>query len=411
MKSPILPLNPVKPKVEIGHILSDLCWFVGQNLQGGGKHAEAERFYNHLYNLGNDDPILAEAMMYSLIAQRRFYEAIKPCTEAMKDDMPGKRDMAQYNRGLCYLMRGNYQLGFEDYDTRMRMGKTEDILRKRIGVRPQWDGRRCNHLLVYGEQGMGDLFMFGRLIELLAKRQLARRITFEVPSSMVGFMRHNFGDVCEVVPQTDTVTPSDEHVLLISLMKILNVTKETLPPAHLTAQPDMIKKWDYIARLQGYKVGVCWAGRSEAEQDMQVKEWNGRRSVPLVKLMPALLGIDGIRIVSLQCGVDALMPDTFPSVSKPLINSWDDTAAIMHHLDLIVSIDSGPVHLAGCLQRPTILLNHVHTCWRWGLVGSKSPWYDTVMVLRQEIEGDWDKPISEMVNLIANVAGEKRRDP
>jgi hypothetical protein len=377
-------------------ILADLCLDRAQTYHYAESYVNAARWYEKALALGNEEA--AEGMMYALVMLRQFKEAIPFCTlEMLSAKVPEKADVAHYNRGLCRLMIGDYINGFQDYDTRMRMGKTVDLLRKKIGDRPLWDNKPCKHLLVYGEQGMGDLFMFSRYIEKLGGSELAQDITFEVPASMVSFMEHNF-DYVNVIAQTEQITPSDEHVLIVSLAKTFKTTISSIPSAdkaYLTAEPDYIEKWGNIARLPGLKIGLCWAGRSEQEQNIQVREWNGRRSV-MLKQLQTILTLPDVSFVSLQKGIDTDQLADYPFIHAPSIENWSDTAGIIHHLDLVITVDTGPAHLAGAMGKETWLLNHVHTCWRWGLEGPSTPWYNSVRVFRQEREGIWDDPIERI---------------
>lgn len=385
-------------------ILADLTFDRGQQYHAVGQFERAAHFYAHTLTI-IDEPTVHEAMMYALIMLRKFKEAIPHCTKAIGEKSQTKKDLAQYNRGLCYLMTNDYINGFKDYDTRMRMGQTEDILRKKIDRHTLWNGTPCDHLLVYGEQGMGDLFMFSGLVTELIKRKLAKKITFEVPKDMESFMRHNFPTI-EVVGQTDKITSSDEHILLISLARVLGVTKEAIPQPRLIPIPETLKKWSYIGKLPGIKIGLCWAGRSEAMQDIQVAEWNSRRSVALAQL-ESLFTIEGATFVSVQKGVDEAQADEYPFIQRPNIENWSDTAAIMSNLDMVISIDSGPVHLAGALGIPTLLLNHLFTCWRWDIEGKQAPWYNSITVLRQKREADWSAPIKEAKDILTQLAQKK----
>jgi ADP-heptose:LPS heptosyltransferase len=71
-----------------------------------------------------------------------------------------------------------------------------------------------------------------------------------------------------------------------------------------------------------------------------------------------------------------------------------DTAAILHHLDWIVTSDTSLVHLAGALARPTVLMLGFTPDWRWLLDRSDSPWYPSLHLLRQATIGQW-RPVAE----------------
>jgi hypothetical protein len=389
---------------ELIPLLPGMCLYMGMELHQAQDYIEAEKWYHRSLTLDGTNPRALEAMMYASIAQKKYTQGIDVATGLMEATAgTGVAVAAQYNRGLMYLANGDYIHGFEDYDTRMRMGQTEDILRKKIGTRPMWDGKPCDHLLVYGEQGMGDLFMFCRYILVLCESNLAKRITFEVPKEMLYFMLVNFPFI-DVVPQTEEITKSDEHVLLVSLARIFKTTLDTIPISqdrYLSAPVSFVDKWERISRLPNYKIGLCWAGRSVENQDPQVAEWNGRRSITLKQLAPFLNRAperDGISFISLQKGIDEAQLADFPFIHdfSDQIENWSDTAGIMSHLDCVVSIDSGPVHLAGAMGYNTLLLNHASGCWRWRNGGDRSLWYDSVRIIEQKKDYVWDDVVENL---------------
>jgi ADP-heptose:LPS heptosyltransferase len=78
-------------------------------------------------------------------------------------------------------------------------------------------------------------------------------------------------------------------------------------------------------------------------------------------------------------------------------NTYDDTAARVAELDLVISVDTSIAHLAGALGRPTwVLLAHAAD-WRWHRDATRSAWYPTARLFRQPRIGDWDAVVREVV--------------
>jgi ADP-heptose:LPS heptosyltransferase len=73
----------------------------------------------------------------------------------------------------------------------------------------------------------------------------------------------------------------------------------------------------------------------------------------------------------------------------PQLTDMDDTAAVLQHLDLLISVDTAVVHLAGALGRPVWTLLHYSPDWRWMLDREDTPWYPTMRLFRQRAYGDW----------------------
>ena len=148
-------------------------------------------------------------------------------------------------------------------------------------------------------------------------------------------------------------------------------------------------------------MGLHWQGNPEAERRDSARG----RSLPLALLEP-LAGIPGLRLLSLQKGPGAeqLARCSFRSAFHPgqaaVDDAWDflDTAAIAGCCDLIISADSGLVHLAGGLGLPLWLLLQQVPDWRWGLDGEDSHWYPSLRLFRQRRSGDWPELIARLVD-------------
>lgn len=78
------------------------------------------------------------------------------------------------------------------------------------------------------------------------------------------------------------------------------------------------------------------------------------------------------------------------------LNDFSDTAALISHLDLVISVDTSSAHLAAALGKPVWLLNRYDTCWRWLLERDDSPWYPTMKIYRQPTMGDWSTVIAQV---------------
>ena len=73
-----------------------------------------------------------------------------------------------------------------------------------------------------------------------------------------------------------------------------------------------------------------------------------------------------------------------------MIGNFADSAALIHHLDVVLSVDTAVAHLAGALGRPVwVMLNQFGLDWRWLLNRDSSPWYSTARLFRQPTMGDW----------------------
>jgi tetratricopeptide (TPR) repeat protein len=145
---------------------------------------------------------------------------------------------------------------------------------------------------------------------------------------------------------------------------------------------------------------------------------NGRRNIPLAKLAP--LNHPDIEFFSLQKGQPAeselagLIAGNWDG--PPLVDftghlhDFSDTAALMEHLDLVISVDTSTAHLAGALGKPVWILNRFDTCWRWLLDRTDSPWYPTVSLYRQQTAGDWDGVVERVRRDLIQLLGARRNE-
>jgi tetratricopeptide (TPR) repeat protein len=157
----------------------------------------------------------------------------------------------------------------------------------------------------------------------------------------------------------------------------------------LQIQPDFAKARFNLGN-PGFKVGICWQGRPSHNDDR-------RRSIPLVSFAP-LAEVPGVRLVALQRGdgleqlashSEQLRIIDLPGRSEDPAKSLLDTAALIQAVDLVLSVDTAVVHLAGALAAPVWVALPFIPDWRWLLDREDSPWYPTIRLFRQQRPRDW----------------------
>jgi hypothetical protein len=191
---------------------------------------------------------------------------------------------------------------------------------------------------------------------------------------------------------------------------MLGATLATIPNQipYLTADPTRVERWrSRLAHLDGFKVGLAWAGNPGLVQDRQ-------RSIALERL-EVFATVPGVVLVSLQKGAAAAQIRSQPS--GMVVHDWtdeledfDETAALIETLDLVISVDTSIVHLAGALGKPVWLMNRFDTCWRWLLDRDDSPWYPTLRQFRQPRRDDWDTVLKNVQEALEQVTAEQRRE-
>jgi tetratricopeptide (TPR) repeat protein len=332
----------------------------------------------------------------ALTALGRIEDALVDCDTAvvLKPDTAE----ARFNRGACHLALGDFERGWEGFEWRWksRFGPSQPGL---PGL--PWLGETpIDHktILVYAEQGLGDSLQFCRYVPLLAERA---RVILDVPRSLRRLLSGLGG---ATVLTDEPPPPFDAWIPMMSLPLAFRTTLATIPASipYLRADPAEAAAWKHrLAGLPGRKIGLVWAG-SPFSQQPRAQAMDRRRSITLRHYAP-LAAIPGVSLISLQKG-DA---SAQPRPAGMLLHDWTDeltdyadTAALIEALDLVISVDTSVVHLAGALGKPIWVLNRYDQCWRWLRGRTDSPWYPSARLFRQRFPGDWSGVISEVTQAL-----------
>ncbi|HEX3709260.1 MAG TPA: tetratricopeptide repeat protein [Pseudolabrys sp.] len=302
--------------------------------------------------------------------------------------------------GILLLMRGDLAEGWEEYEWRLRSSERKG---PRFPEKP-WQGESLagKHIYVQAEQGFGDTLQFARYIPYLAAR--AARVSFRTHQQLTGLLRESLPGV-NVLGDRGDLPPYDCDAVLLSLPRILKTRLETIPAQvpYLRAPADIAARWRRrLASLPGLKVGLVWAGNPEHVNDM-------RRSLDLAMLTP-LLETPGTSFVSLQVGPRGAdlksvkeLHGRIHDVGPELVD-FTDTAGAMSALDLIISVDTSPAHVAGALGKAVWVPLPWVTDWRWLLEREDNPWYPTMRLFRQRRGEEWDNVIAKLAGSLAALA-------
>lgn len=323
---------------------------------------------------------LAVAMRHlgKIDAARQILEMV---VQTIPGDMHSRFDLSE-----ILLLQGEFNRGWREYRFRYKMEHT--LMISRHVQTPRWEGQsiKGKTLLIHDEQGYGDTFQFLRMVAWARERSGARVILEVNPDSYSLAKRcAGYDDIITL----GTIPPAfDFHCELMSLPLAMGLQLRDLPgsTSYLSADPARIEKWRArLAPLPRPLAGLVWAGRPTHTND-------ARRSMALSDLAP--LAQEGVTFVALQKGPAAEQAKTPPpgmalvSLSDE-IDDFEDTAAILTLLDVLVSIDSSPVHLAGALGRPAWVMLPFVPDWRWLLGREDTPWYPSVRLFRQQAHGEW----------------------
>jgi hypothetical protein len=324
-------------------------------------------------------------LLVSAIRPQGKIEETRRIQEMLVDTSPGDLS-ARFNLAETLLLAGDFERGWREYRYRYRLAHTARIERK--VQMPRWDGEPIagKTLLIHDEQGYGDTFQFMRMVRWARERSGARTILEIIPEQLS--IARRAGGFDEILARGTLPPRFDVHCEMMSLPMAMGLKLGDLPGRipYLTADADRVEHWR--ARLEGLPrpwVALCWAGRPTHFNDRA-------RSMALTDLAP--LTRPDMTFLSLQKGPKAQEAGQPPTGMRlealgDELQDFEDTAAVLMLADLLISVDSSPVHLAGALGRPVWVMLPFVPDWRWLLDRTDSPWYPTLRLFRQPAIGDW----------------------
>ena len=303
-----------------------------------------------------------------------------------------------FNLAVAYLLLGNYVQGWPQYEHRWNFEHLAGTLPQHS--QPRWVGQDLKNktLLVVQEQGLGDTIQFVRF--LFALHTAGAKIILQVNDNLAPLFAGS-AVIEKIVDINQQVTNFDYWIPIMSIPGVLGVTLENLPHQlqYLSASATAIKEWQ--ARLGAKKqlrVGFCWSGRTDS--------WiNRHKSMPFEIMLDLIKSKPHHEWINLQVECSEEQQQILQQHGVKCFNSqirnFADTAGLIHHTDVVISVDTAVAHLSGAMGRPTwIPLNCYGTDWRWLLDRDSSPWYPACRLFRQGNMGDWTPVIQRIAQYL-----------
>lgn len=311
---------------------------------------------------------------------------------------------AHRSLGHVLLCLGQFAEGWREFE--WRQADVDFSEEHRSFSVPRWDGRPIpgGTLLLHAEQGFGDALNFARYLPYACERSAARRVLVECPRALERLMRQSYGTPVEFTIYQQGLDPGpqsfDCYASAISLPYLLGMDEPlAMREPYLQLDPEWRIPWrERLGPFTGLRVGIAWAGNAT-----HVNDW--RRSIATHLLLPLLTRHPEIHFYSLQLErphdeVESLRAAGLIDLTGH-ITDFADTAAFVSELDLVISVDTAVVHLAGALGRPVWTLLPLAPDWRWGVGREDTPWYPTMRLFRQKRAGDWGEVIQRVDEALA----------
>jgi tetratricopeptide (TPR) repeat protein len=348
-------------------------------------------------------PDYADALVnrgVTLHGLKRFDEALASYNRAIAL-RPDHAD-AHFFGSMSRLLAGDFGRGWIEYEWR-RKGASTGPSRRDFPQAPWLGDAEIGQktVLLHSEQGFGDTIQFCRYVPLVAAR--GARVILEVEEPLQGLLTGLAGSA-RVVAKGDRLPDFDLQCPLLSLPLAFGTQLGTIPSAgaYLRAPDQALVKWGGRLPIKRRpRIGIAWAGNAKHIRDRE-------RSIDLSGLLP-LLDADAT-FVSLLKEVRAADMATLEKSADIIhfgheLEGFSDTAALISHLDLVISVDTAIAHLAGALGRPVwVLLTYVPD-WRWLLDRDDSPWYPSARLFRQSETREWDSVIARVGDVLLKSIG------
>ena len=311
-------------------------------------------------------------------------------------------DEAHWNRSCLRLLSGDFEPGWKEYEWRWRTRAAAPW--RRDFAQPLWLGGEPlaeRTILLHDEQGFGDAIQFVRYLPLVAT--MASKVILEVQPPLKALLSGIEG-ASLIVGRGEDLPAFDFRCPLLSLPLAFKTRLDTIPATvpYLSASEDRIIKWKQRLPPSGKRrIGIAWAGNPAFNGDRT-------RSIGLPRLSP-LLSVAGVELYSIQRDLrdgDRDILRRHPQVVQlgDAMEDFDDTAAIISLLDLVISSDTSVVHLAGAMGKPVWILLQYAADWRWLMGRDDSPWYPTARLFRQPAIDDWESVVARVMQELLPLA-------
>lgn len=302
---------------------------------------------------------------------------------------------APFNLAVALLLAGDYRQGWPAYESRWNFEHLAGTLPNYS--QPRWRGEdiKGKTLLLIGEQGLGDTLQFARYA--LAVANMGTDVALVVPPGLVTLLT-NPQALRHTLSPNDDLPEFDYWAPLMSLPGIFSQTLENFQQVlhYVSSSTEKREQWrERLGPKRKLRIGISWSGRRDT--------WiNRHKSVPIEHIRDLIQRHPQHQWINLQ--VEALdeemsfLADTGLESYPGTIQDMSDTAALMDHLDLVISVDTAVSHLAGAMGRPVwIMLNNYAVDWRWLLGRDDSPWYPSARLFRQPAIGEW-RPVIDQIS-------------
>lgn len=403
----------------------------GQSLYDNGLLKEAEKAFNDALKLNVRDAGAYQGLGAVYFAQGEFDKSIDTSLKAIdlfgSDEQANasecfmnlamafkaKKDIANalfcyensillninnydsyFGISVTYLLNKDFENGFKLY--RSRFFKSEPVVSHFVEDKKEWTGENIKNkkLYVYHEQGFGDSIQFVRYLKDLAKNTGAKVLHKSCVELEKLYQENDLG--IEIIKNNtkDSKVDFDVYTHLLSVPQLVNATADNIPHSggYIMANKNKVKKYkEKYFDNKKFKLGIVWRGTSDPyiEKVLELKKFLRFLNVPNVEVYSLQVNLSEEEQKELKKHKIHDLGKTFKDFS--------DTAAAIENLDLLISVDTSVVHLAGAMNKLVWVLLPYIPEWRWFLDSDKSEWYGSAKLYRQDESRNWNSVFKKVL--------------
>jgi len=308
---------------------------------------------------------------------------------------------AKLDLSLIYLKQGNFKLGWKNYEIRKEKSKDQHLfISEKL-----WNGKKITskkNILVYAEQGFGDMIQFSRYLIFLEK--YFYQVIFLLPIDLYELFKSSFKFNIKLIPYKDNrekflnLPNFDLYIPLMSLPYLFETTENSIPcsDSYITSPPEKNKFWNEKIQKEKFNIGIVFSGGGKTQTNLT-------RSLSFKNFSRCLTRFKDIEFHSLQ---NSYLEEDYNDLKafglvrdhSNFLIDFSDTAGLLDKMDLVISVDTSVAHLAGSMGKKVWILIEYLNDFRWLLDRSDSPWYSTAKLYRQKTFGDWTEVLSNIKN-------------
>jgi len=373
----------------------------GATLQALKRYDEAIASFDKALNLKSD---YHEAWFNkgTTLSEIKHYEEALDCYEKAVQLKPDYQEV-WVNKSMLSLFLKKYHAGWTNYDWRLKAKDSK--FKKAIESLELWNGSDCNHLLIFSEQGVGDIIFYTSILENVKNR--ARNITVSLDARLLPILSRSFPGITFVDKSAPLdINLYDAQVAFASLPVILNMTPDMdgRKVPYLLANDKFTKNLlDNFSATKQLKCGVAWKS---------INEKVGKDKSLALSDLNEIFQVDGYEFINLQYGdtqqeigdLEKNFGTKLTTIDDiDLFSDIDGLLSIIQACDLIVTTSNITAHLAGALGKTTLLLvpYSAGRIWYWHEEATSS-WYPSITLYSQNQNFEWNGAIKEIASKLKN---------